>query len=579
MHTRAAHYRPVVQPPLIKHFVSQCSSVQKPEISVHLHYYILYIAMSQSPNMRGWTFQILNEFKGQYTIAKEPSIMGELSNMRFRNPYVFSSFSMRFSSLYSSELAKCGPDIISRLLDIMNAVLAAIPAQTATSIPNKVIVPLRSPRSPISTPSSPKLSATVLDNVSMDLTTARAILQSFREESHRKILSFHHTKVPRCWRRLFTDATLLMVLADLQLHSSSNPDIFYKGLVGRLDEAIVITNSPGKGRIDMCHDAIARIQDEYLPLIDPASPSTSLIGPGVPYPVVFDGITTPLEAQNINKRPKRSARNAALRPAEQGTWVPTSGRQFPLPSSSSLHVPRLFDPPSVMDFREWYYTKPFIINKYAADWPACANWGSPQYLRAVGGLGRKVPVETTGSAGEDYTSESWTTSLMDWEEFIDALCARSTFHAKPKAGSIASASATCSSRPGTPTTVPPDAPRKRGRPPLNKNLANPPPVEEWSGPSYYLAQHDLINQFPELRGDIIMPDYVYSGVPAPFTPPDQYPDYHPPNVEGNIMINNWIGPKGTVTPAHTVRMSLLIVLPHNDLVCYGRIHTTTVTVS
>ncbi|KAF8313305.1 uncharacterized protein EI90DRAFT_3184243 [Cantharellus anzutake] len=272
--------------------------------------------------------------------------------------------------------------------------------------------------------------------------------------------SVHHTDVPRCWRRLFTDVTLLMVLADLQLEPSSNPDLFYKGLVGRLDEAIVIANSPGKGRVDMCHDTIASIQEEYLPLKDPAGPSTS-----------------------------------------------PAGRQFPLPLSSSLHVPRLFEPPSAMDFREWYYTKPFIINKYAADWPACANWCSPQYLRAVGGLGRKVPVETISSSGEDYTSESWTTSLMDWEEFLDALC----------------------------------------RPPLNKNLLNQPPVEEWSGPSHYLAQHDLINQFPELRGDIIVPDYVYSGVQPPS---DQFLKYHPPNVEGNLVINNWIGPKGTITPAH-----------------------------
>lgn len=64
----------------------------------------------------------------------------------------------------------------------------------------------------------------------------------------------------------------------------------------------------------------------------------------------------------------------------------------------------------------------------------------------------------------------------------------------------------------------------------------------------YLAQHNLLSQFPSLRDDIVVPDYVYSCPPAP---PD-YPDYRPPGNDDQLVVNAWLGPKGTISPAHTV---------------------------
>ena len=50
----------------------------------------------------------------------------------------------------------------------------------------------------------------------------------------------------------------------------------------------------------------------------------------------------------------------------------------------------------------------------------------------------------------------------------------------------------------------------------------------------YLAQHQLLSQVPALSEDIITPDYCFTG-----------------DSEEEVDINVWIGPAGTVSPAHT----------------------------
>ena len=64
----------------------------------------------------------------------------------------------------------------------------------------------------------------------------------------------------------------------------------------------------------------------------------------------------------------------------------------------------------------------------------------------------------------------------------------------------------------------------------------------------YHAQHDLFKQFSALRDDVIVPDYVYASPP----PPDYYVNYRPPATEDGYIVNAWLGPAGTVSPAHTV---------------------------
>ncbi|TFK45986.1 Clavaminate synthase-like protein [Heliocybe sulcata] len=174
---------------------------------------------------------------------------------------------------------------------------------------------------------------------------------------------------------------------------------------------------------------------------------------------------------------------------------------FPLISSTSPAlspcsrvVPILSSPPSMTAFQHHRSKEPFVLKNYTQAWPALTYnpWRSPTYLRHVAGPGRVVPVEV----GSDYRASNWTQTIMRWDDFLCSLS---------------------SSKQAT------------------------------ADPVLYLAQHNLLAQFPALRDDIIIPDYVYAAMVAP----DDYPNYRPPGNEDQLVLNAWLGPAGTVSPAHT----------------------------
>ncbi|KAF8130462.1 hypothetical protein K438DRAFT_1886558 [Mycena galopus ATCC 62051] len=151
-------------------------------------------------------------------------------------------------------------------------------------------------------------------------------------------------------------------------------------------------------------------------------------------------------------------------------------------------IPCLPAPPSLAAFQSHYYNAPFILRGFARDWPALTErpWASTEYLRSVAGPGRVVPVEV----GHDYRTDDWSQQIMNWDVFLDSL--DDTDRAQP----------------------------------------------------LYLAQHSLFMQFPDLRADIEVPDYVYASLP-------REPGCPPPQNEEQLVINAWLGPRGTVSPAHT----------------------------
>lgn len=162
--------------------------------------------------------------------------------------------------------------------------------------------------------------------------------------------------------------------------------------------------------------------------------------------------------------------------------------------TASEHVPRLLGQPSLVSFMATHCQKPFILPGYARDWPALTDhpWSSVDYLNRVAGLGRVVPIEV----GQDYRTDSWTQRIMNWDQFMTYL------------------------------------------------------VSDNRDEVLYLAQHSLFMQFPSLRDDLVLPDYVYWSQ----SPPADNPDYKPPNNSEGVVLNAWLGPEGTVSPAHTVRM-------------------------
>jgi lysine-specific demethylase 8 len=168
--------------------------------------------------------------------------------------------------------------------------------------------------------------------------------------------------------------------------------------------------------------------------------------------------------------------------------------------SSHHKIPSSSEHPSLITFQSNLADVPFIIRGYAQDWPAMREhpWWSAAYLRFVSGPGRIVPVEV----GKDYRADEWTQVLMPWDDFLSTL-----------------------------------------------DLTDQVPPQP-STHCYYLAQHNLLVQFPALRNDIVIPDYVYASMTS-----RDFPQYRPPGNDEQLVLNTWLGPGGTMSPAHTVRFT------------------------
>ncbi|KAH9948094.1 hypothetical protein B0H21DRAFT_735346 [Amylocystis lapponica] len=256
----------------------------------------------------------------------------------------------------------------------------------------------------------------------------------------------------RCWRRLYSDSSILRSVADVHALRATTDDTIADLAIARLDHCIIVAGAPGEGRLDLIIDFIKGLQTEWRRYVPPLTSSIHLSLPP----------------------PHRAA--------------------APLPrlTTSSNAVPRLHSPPSLSSFISRHSRQPFIIPGHLLDWPALNEhpWRSLDYLRAVAGPGRVVPVEV----GSDYREDSWTQKMMAWNDFLNTLATRS--------------------------------PAQDGQ------------------PLTYLAQHNLFAQFPELRADIIVPDYVY----ASLAPPADYPVYAPPTNDEQLVLNVWLGPQAQ-TPA------------------------------
>lgn len=140
-------------------------------------------------------------------------------------------------------------------------------------------------------------------------------------------------------------------------------------------------------------------------------------------------------------------------------------------------VERLEEQPSF----EWFLmhtNRPMIFP--SGRWPAHERWRSLDYLLDLGS-DRMVPVEI----GSSYTDASWRQEMMRLEDFVDRCL-------------------------------------------LGDEMG-------------YLAQHDLLEQIPQLGKDILVPDYCYLHLEL-----NEYYERRP----HEVIKNAWLGPAGTVSPLH-----------------------------
>lgn len=140
--------------------------------------------------------------------------------------------------------------------------------------------------------------------------------------------------------------------------------------------------------------------------------------------------------------------------------------------------------PSIQLFKENYFDKslPLILKGCMAQWPATSKWIRPNYLLQVC-RDRIVPIEI----GKNYTNANWSQDLVKFEEFFQ-------------------------------------------RQLLSDDMS--------ADHIEYLAQHNLFEQIPALRNDIIVPEYCCVT--------------NNKNGEKDIEpdIKAWLGPGGTISPMH-----------------------------
>ena len=304
------------------------------------------------------------------------------------------------------------------------------------------------------------------------------------------------------------DATLLYVITNLMMLRGRECDLDDQKLlelVKLLDYANIITGYFDRGRREILFSLLAEVQSLFVPL--PHNPTRH----------------SSLHSIDDSERPTKKARVS-----DKGNSPATSSfddSAILLPNIRLIKRYTLHTAPDMTELAS--QSEPFIITGAVSDWPALSSspentWSSSSYLRRIAGRGRIVPVEI----GSSYTAQGWTQKMMPFEEFLDLIRWDDEEARKPPA--------TANATTDTLSTLQTD--EQQGS-----------PAAEQEDDIHYLAQHDVFQQFPQLLADIITPDYVFSD-PGP---PGHYPEYKPPSADAGYIINAWMGPKGTYSPAHT----------------------------
>jgi hypothetical protein len=338
--------------------------------------------------------------------------------------------------------------------------------------------------------------------------------------AYQKLHDVPYKEVKTCWRRLYADASLWMVL---------------KLVEGRHAEELD-SQTPKDKRLEEINGEGDWI-DEVVRLLD-----MTLILSGAPereelvelWFATLKAVLTSPEPQLDSETSDRPTKRKKLSKSCQTSRIPISfSADLPEPAPTLQHpIPRTKEL-SLSAFQKKVgdieMHTPLIIEGAIQHWPALEErpWNDPRYLleQTLGGR-RLIPVEV----GKSYTDEGWGQRIITFRDFTET----HMLDQDTEETSIEDATAgTYRPEGNEPGTNPVDTSQTR--------------ESEKARPTGYLAQHDLFAQIPSLRADISIPDYCYS---------EPAPSPHPTNIKPvakleEPLLNAWFGPAGTISPLHT----------------------------
>ncbi|PVI04106.1 Clavaminate synthase-like protein [Periconia macrospinosa] len=350
-----------------------------------------------------------------------------------------------------------------------------------------------------------------------------------------------YKEVRTCWRRLYVDAALWVVLGIVgrlfpvekgkvnedrtqegekdcggEPDGGEEKDDWVAEVVKTLDMALILTGAPRREELielwfSALEGVLASTNNKHQQR-KAGQKSTS------PHPDDPHHQPPPSKKRKLTTSPTDPI---ALPPTFPTTLTHSPTLKHPIPISKT--------PPSLSSFQTKVSNPstqtPLIIHGAIAHWPALDErpWNSPQYLlsRTLGGR-RLVPVEV----GRSYTDDGWGQKVISFGEFLRGYMF--SHHDE-------------------------DESMKKDDSKNNK--------------TGYLAQHDLFAQIPSLRSDISIPDYCFtspcrrrrrrsSSPPTTSTTTINTSSSSsssaplPPSLE-TPLLNAWFGPAHTISPLHT----------------------------
>ncbi|KAJ1333700.1 [protein]-arginine 3-hydroxylase [Microdochium nivale] len=330
--------------------------------------------------------------------------------------------------------------------------------------------------------------------------------------TYAKFYAFLYKDLPMCWRQLYTEASILKfcyllyqtsqgkLLPSTSAARGQIEQTKLKELVRTLDLALVLAGAAGLSR------GRSWIEKSLNLLFTLHKAATSRVHS---------------RGEPLSKRLKpHTIRDDNTTPRTFSTHEPlTPPLKYPIDVAEALPMEEFqarLDNPADKSLGPM----PMVIRGSIECWPARSlrPWSHPASLlsRTFDGL-RLVPIEV----GRSYVDQGWGQKLVTFADFMHD-------HIDPSINRL--------------DTDPCDGAAASDIPGSPNDAATTVQIRSVG----YLAQHPLFTQLPELRNDILIPDYCYTA--PPLHPTD--PSMDQPELESPLL-NAWFGPPGTITPLHT----------------------------